>query len=387
MKKLGLLEPPSQMARSNGVDLLRGTFSLYVLLLGHIVFWTAFANGADAVPMWLSSLSRAMVWLFQSRAELHPAVLGFIVLSGYCIHRNGLRSRQHLRSFAIRRAYRILPVFWLASIAGIALFLESSQTSPEKAAALAGTTSLSATCFLAKVTTLAAIVPIAHPCDYLGNAPLLTVMVEIGLYAFYGIVFIRGGERLVLAACAISLFTGLIIASLNLKFPVLYNWWQNSSLLSFLPYWWIGAAAVCRPIRQSIVKYAPHIAAAWLLLTVATNYVDHTAISGELRKTCLAFLMAWLIVKIDSTAMKDNPISFIGRAGYSVYAFHAPVAIWLCVLGSSWWLNAVLVVAFGVSAHYLFERPLDRVGHSFAASSKPRPQAVLELPDSQPQNT
>jgi peptidoglycan/LPS O-acetylase OafA/YrhL len=98
--------------------------------------------------------------------------------------------------------------------------------------------------------------------------------------------------------------------------------------------------------------------------------------------------MAWLIVKIDSTAMKDNPISFIGRAGYSVYAFHAPVAIWLCVLGSSWWLNALLVVAFGVSAYYLFERPLDRVGHSFAAHLNRvlRPSSSYQIPSLETHN-
>ena len=117
-----LLNPPNEVGRSHGIGILRGIFSIYVLLFAHVAFWADAVQGKGSVPSWLTSISNFMVWLFQSRFELNPAVLGFIVLSGFCIHRNGLRSRIGLGSFAIRRAFRILPVFWLASIFGIVMF-------------------------------------------------------------------------------------------------------------------------------------------------------------------------------------------------------------------------------------------------------------------------
>jgi len=142
--KTGLLDPPTLTGRSNGIDFLRGWFSIQVLVLGHVAFWAVFAQGRAAVPSAVKGLASALVWLFQSRAELNPAVLGFIVLSGFCIHRNGLRPGSPIQPFAIRRAFRILPVFGLATFAGIALFGLSAQISPSLASALTGTTEIPA---------------------------------------------------------------------------------------------------------------------------------------------------------------------------------------------------------------------------------------------------
>ncbi len=71
-------------------------------------------------------------------------------------------------------------------------------------------------CVAAKLTTLAAYFPIAHPCDFLGNAPLLTVMVEIALYAFYGLALWLGRASLVYWTCAFSIGIGCVLGALNL---------------------------------------------------------------------------------------------------------------------------------------------------------------------------
>jgi peptidoglycan/LPS O-acetylase OafA/YrhL len=378
MGQFSLLDPPKGGGRrSHGIDLLRGAFSIYVLLFAHVMFWTRAAQGPESVPSWLMSVSRLLVWMFQSRAELNPAVLGFIVLSGFCIHRNGLRSRDELLPFAVRRAFRILPVFWLASLFGVLMFTASLSLSSEEATALTGTQEISGVCLLAKLSAVASIFPAFHPCDFLGNAPLLTVMVEIGLYAFYGFVFVKGGEKLVLASCLVSVLCGVIIAVFNLRFPTLYNWWQNSSLLAFLPYWWIGAAACVPEIRKLILRYLFHMAAVWFALTISTLFFDPSAISAELRKLVLATLMAWLMLKVDAVTIPDNLLSLIGRAGYSVYALHAPVVVYLCILGVPWWLIVIAAVSCGVVSFYLFERPLDMAGRSLAASIR-RPQPRIQ---------
>jgi peptidoglycan/LPS O-acetylase OafA/YrhL len=369
--KWELLDPPTLKGRSNGIDFLRGWFSIQVLVLGHVAFWAVFAQGRAAVPSAVKGLASALVWLFQSRAELNPAVLGFIVLSGFCIHRNGLRPGSPIRPFAIRRAFRILPVFVLATFAGIALFGLSAQISPSLASALTGTTEIPAACVIAKITAVASLWPFAHPCDFAGNAPLLTVMVEIGLYAFYGAIFAFGGEIWVFGACAASVLVGLVVAALNIRHPSLYNWWQNSSLLAFLPYWWIGAAAIVPRYRLALLKHWPAMAAAWLALTLIAYFLDPTAMASELRKLVLAGLMACMIVKFDDMAMPANPLSFVGKAGYSVYAFHAPLAVYLLLMGASWWQASAGAIVFGVGAYFAFERPLNLAGRHIARAAKP----------------
>jgi len=376
MRQIGLLTPPNEVGRSNGIDLLRGAFALYVLIFAHVSSWSVLAQGPDAVPAWFIAVCRRLVWLFQSRGELNPAVLAFIVLSGFCIHRNGLRSAEGLRSFAVRRVFRILPVFWLASAVGILMFYISSSVSPEKAMMLTGTTSISAVCVAAKLTAVASIVPFFHPCDFAGNAPLLTVMVEIGLYAFYGLVFLRGGETLAVRACAVSVAIGIIVAALSSRLPSIYNWWQNSSLLAFLPYWWIGAAVCVPRFRDAILRYPIYLLGAWIALTVSTLFLDPTAISSEIRKLVLAALIAWLILKLDTVKLPENPLTLIGRAGYSIYALHAPIVVYLCLTGVPWWINAAIATGCGVLSFYAFENPIDRIGRHLAKSRRSPLQTV-----------
>jgi peptidoglycan/LPS O-acetylase OafA/YrhL len=374
--KAGFLDPPSLMGRSNGIDFLRGWFSIQVLVLGHVAFWTTIAQGRGSVPAPVKWLAGSLVSIFQSRAELNPAVLGFIVLSGFCIHRNGLRPGLPIQPFAIRRAFRILPVFLLATIAGIALFGLSTDVSQSLAASLTGTGEISTACVLAKITAVASLAPIAHPCDFAGNAPLLTVMVEIGLYGFYGTVFAVGDEFWVYCACAVSILTGLVIAALNARHPTLYNWWQNSSLLAFLPYWWIGAAAIVPRFKADLMKWWPAIATAWLLLSAIAYFLDPTAIASELRKLVFAALIACVVVKFDEMAMPANPLSFVGKAGYGVYAFHAPLAVYLILLGAPWWLTSAGAIVFGVCVYFAIERPLNLLGRHMAGAADRTPPPI-----------
>jgi peptidoglycan/LPS O-acetylase OafA/YrhL len=359
-----LLNPPAIRGRSDGVDLVRGVFALQVLIFAHVIFWASAAG--DTAPAWAMWTGRALIWLFQGHAELNPAVLAFIILSGYCIHRNGLRPGKPLTSFGIRRVFRILPVFVLATFVGIALYKVSLSIRPDLASALTGTDKIRALCVIAKLTTVAAIAPIAHPCDFLGNAPLLTVMVGITLYAFYAFVFAFGGELLVYGACLLSIVVGLWIGSQNLQYPSLYNWWQNSSLLAFLPYWWIGAAAVHQTYRSILRLWMPTLLLAWISLTFL-SHLESTGILAEVRKPVLAALVAYLVVVVDETHVRANPMSTIGRAAYSIYALHAPVTIALLLWGLNWWLSCVAAIAFSGLVYVILERPLDLYGHKLAS--------------------
>jgi peptidoglycan/LPS O-acetylase OafA/YrhL len=361
-----LLDPPTLRGRSNGIDLLRGWFALHVLVVAHVVNWCVFHQGEAAVWTPVAWLAHAFILVFQGHSELNPAVIGFIVLSGYSIHRNGLRPGGAMAPFAIRRTFRILPVFWLGTVLGVLFYHLSAAAHPATATALTGTTEIPTICLAAKITAIASLLPIAHVCDFAGNAPLLTVMVEIGLYAFYGLIFVVGGIRLVGWACGVSIIVGLGIGAMNLRYPLLYNWWQNSSLLAYLPYWWIGAAVIHPAVRSWIMRWWPALVIVWQVLSVVSAWADPTAVSAELRKLVFAGLAAAMIIRFDEMAMPANPLSSIGKAGYSIYAIHAPIAIYLVILGLPWWAVSAVAIAAGLASYLAFEHPLDMIGHQLA---------------------
>jgi len=99
--------------RAEGLDALRLLLAVWVLA-AHVAGWAA-AN----TPSWFTTATGWLMKVFQPAAETHPAVLAFIVLSGYCIHRNGLRADNlEITPYVIRRTFRILPIFVLATVIG-----------------------------------------------------------------------------------------------------------------------------------------------------------------------------------------------------------------------------------------------------------------------------
>ena len=80
-----------------------------------------------------------------------------------------------------------------------------------------GITVLTPGCLVAKMFTFPAIVPFFHGA-YQANAPLLTVMVEIVLYALYAIFFYflvwRGREHHIWIICAGAYLGGVAVAAL-----------------------------------------------------------------------------------------------------------------------------------------------------------------------------
>jgi len=105
------------------LDIVRGLAALSVLL-SHWGVWTI--DFADTT-------TQKIIVLFQYNFQLllwggggvHPGVIIFIVLSGFCIHLpqaiapDKLNKSDFWQIFAIRRCSRILPVFWVGLILGV----------------------------------------------------------------------------------------------------------------------------------------------------------------------------------------------------------------------------------------------------------------------------
>ncbi len=307
---------------------------------------------------------------FQSNGQTHPAVLGFIVLSGYCIHRSGIGDGAAAFShYAARRFFRIVPVFVLASLTGMALFLLSSHVDSVLAKSLSGTNQISRGCIAVKLATVSAWLPSLHACSFEGNAPLTTVIVEIWLYVVYAaaMFFLTGrGHKIKFWLSLTTIWLcGLIWVAFH---PEQLGWWYNGSLIGFLVYWWIGAffAMHDKQGRVRLLVFPACIAWAIATLVLLAKIIATPAIIfavAELQQLALAILFAQLIVMIDRSRWRlwryGAPL---GEAGYSIYAFHAPLLMMMMILHVAWWAAAVATIGLSLAIFHVYEKPLTRFG-------------------------
>jgi peptidoglycan/LPS O-acetylase OafA/YrhL len=375
---------PLRRDRSDGIDALRALLALWVVL-AHLIPWSVEAQGPEAVPAWIVRASRLPLAIFQPVGELHPAVVIFIILSGYCIHRSGLRTQGagEIAGYAIRRFFRIAPLYYIAIAAGVIGFLIASRQSLALASGLSGTQEIAGSCVAAKILVLSAFYPGFHECAFLGNAPLATVLVEIVLYVLYAATFAgliwRGREPIVwLGGAALFLGTEAMLA--RGVSPGFYAWWQNGSIFGFLPYWWLGVAFVNPAFARACARKLWLIALAWGVLTAMILLMSRLPAPlavAEARKLCFALGVGVAIYAIDNVRLKGlGGLSLIGRAGYGLYAIHAPLTYTLTIYGVPWWAILIANVLAALVIYRLIERPLIGVGRVLVGRLARRPIAA-----------
>jgi peptidoglycan/LPS O-acetylase OafA/YrhL len=378
-----LLDCPKITTRSTSIDALRAGLALFVML-DHLLPWTDGIEGAGTVPRPLLLLTQIIGTLTQSSFELNPAVIAFIVLSGYCIHRAGFRTDESgLSVYGVRRAFRILPIFYFA------FFLSALVGAFE-------TQHPSFGCVAAHAMMLSTLTPHFANCP-LGNLPLGTVKVEIVLYGLYAFAFWmvwRGREALVWITVALIAVVALSVAAHARDHFALYYWWQNWSALGFFSYWWIGAAFVNPAVAAHARARLRFLLGCYAVLTLAILLVTPVALTlqsygvgdvptiafvlAELRKFVLAALVGVLIVRLEGIALSSwNPLAALGRASYSLYALHPPLIFVLCKLGSPWYLTIAANIAIAFVSYATIENPGIAIGRLYlrrhAMPSQPAP--------------
>ena len=354
---------------SQNIDCLRGVFAVWVLFI-HLSIFVVHVQGQAAYPGFLSWINNLLISIFQSSFETHPAVLGFIVLSGYCIHRNGLRTpKDDLRAYSVRRVFRILPVYVLAIIVGVCGFYWASHINLEATQALSATKDISSLLVISKLLGLSAFIPQLHYSSFQGNAPLHTVMVEIWLYILYPIILFfiapkRNGTILLFILS--TLWVGGIIA-LYMN-PQLGGWWHNGSVFGFLPYWWLGASLLDENIRNFIHKKQYHIFIFWLVVTLVLQMeFAKTPLLFEIHKLAFAGLVGCFIILLDHERNEGLFGHIIGRAGYSIYAFHAPILYLMIVYDWHWFIILLTMIFSGIVIYEVIEKKFIGLGKSHIA--------------------
>jgi peptidoglycan/LPS O-acetylase OafA/YrhL len=128
-----------------------------------------------------------------------------------------------------------------------------------------------------------------------------------------------------------------------------------------------------RPLRQPRLlgrRPAALVGAAvgWLALSLLLDGHTSSLWIVEARKLAFAVLIGGLIVGLDGARhVALTAGSKIGRAGYSIYALHAPIIVALLIAGVPWLLCALAAIAVALVTFTVYERPLTRVGARRAA--------------------
>lgn len=369
--------------RYASLDVVRGLAALSVLLF-HLNSMFPAPERPGFLDHLLSLFERALavVWF---GGGIHPGVVVFIVLSGFCIHlplarRPGLSAQPGFwRSYAVRRFYRIGPVYWAASLLGLAV-AAAAALHPVAHAKFA----LPHLSWQGAAITLSGLTGLFQPLSlrfefHPGNAILNTVAVEMLLYASYPLlVGVRGlaGSGTVLGV-AIALYALQIV----LRIAGVPAELLHSSYLEFLLYWVLGASAaeafarggtrasVGRGAAASAVfaalffgwSYGVQVKGAHVvktvLLALATAYMLYTATLRErLAGPSQGRLLSWLCA--------------LGDRSYSLYVVHTPV-IGAAIVGCGWlfgdanaswvrWLAATLILVATAAFYKTVERPSHR---------------------------
>jgi peptidoglycan/LPS O-acetylase OafA/YrhL len=244
--------------RSVAIDVVRGLAALTVLF-SHLPTFTSVGAGQPlgGMAQTVAETLGAPIGLLRMGGGIHPGVIIFIVLSGFCIHLPCARdSALHTRpgfwaNYALRRSLRILPVYWFCLALGLAAVLiigthyaVPSSDLPPSASELAIGTAASAS-ILSEWLRYAGLGSM-----YAGNTPLQTVAVELWLYATYPIVLflIVGGRYVSLLGLALASYA-LVTA---IRFSGAGPEYVYSTYFEFLTYWIWGA--VC---AEYFLSFAP----------------------------------------------------------------------------------------------------------------------------------
>lgn len=350
--------------------MLLATYVVYFHLVPRCVFF-----GYDVQS--LLDVEFVLIQLFQSSGETNPAVLAFLVVSGYCIHRNGLRmGNMQITSFMLRRVFRIVPMLLLGTILGIYVFKYFQYD--DRIYTITNTTFISAATIFYKLTGAFAFAPYRfEDLVHQANGPLITCIVEFWLYLTYPIfalVIMKYGNKPFWVMLLIISCLGAAAYSIS---PTVDSWWHNGSFLGFLTFWWIGVYAV--DPQSALFKYKKTIIAAFLLFTLILIVHPRIFLLVELKKIALALNVAVLLRWSENFKIPAFGQSFFSSS-YSLYALHLPLICIALFYGLNIYVACTLILMVSYISYLLIEKPFINLGKiliaSMTSSSKVVPTSI-----------
>lgn len=318
------------------------------------------------------------IWINEG---IHPGVIVFIVLSGFCIHLPQAR-KQHLnlniRDFSHKRFFRIYPVFIVALSLGILIntLLNLDKTNPVEN-------------IIINLLCVTALIPLKPP---IGNPILLTVIVECILYCLYPL----GLKLIKLSSWKWLFFSCFSLYALNIFWLLFSNTdhtWIQRNIWALLSYWWIGALAVelCygRFKHVSIKKiHFLFIYLSYFIFCLTLHFKGIHLIKSLLFAMNVGFILMFLFQKehtIKSKSNKSNAFftrikivfTTIGEMSYSLYVVHIPILTMLHFYFFNFFQKTffykeifycanILIVTIGtILLYYFIEKPSHKYAQKF----------------------
>jgi peptidoglycan/LPS O-acetylase OafA/YrhL len=375
------------------IDLCRGLFAALVVLAHGLQISWGIHTSAEAT---LSPLVRNLVVSLFGTGTIY--VMGFFVLSGYCIHRSVDRLMREERfpigHYLFARATRILPLYY----AGL-LFTAALEPLMSDARPWAWPHGINAEVFIAQLFV------VQNLTQTFGSfAPSWSITNEAFYYLFYGLlVSIAAGRRawaawVGIAVClAVAIVTQALYVTVG-RSPYVYG---TGMLFGLGILWYQGVLVAV--YGQALMKHkGVRIAAGCWPAAFASVIVWkflHLPPHGVYLISGLAFtllLLGFLSPQDADTARpatavggtpRSSLINFIGLISYPMYIFHAPLMMFagsMLIRGRveiDWrwtWLALVLLGLFsGAALGWLVERPLMAYRARLLKESKSPKREVL----------
>jgi peptidoglycan/LPS O-acetylase OafA/YrhL len=344
--------------RNHALDGLRGLAALGVLTLHVWMFTVQGAHGRDELVSLLTG-------------ELRLGVVLFFVLSGYLLAgpwvASALEARPtpRLGRFAVKRAARILPAYWVAMIGSFWLLAGSGHDYEVSARQL----------------------PLfaAFGQNYVASAagrldpPMWSLVVEVSFYAILplaGWLLVRAARRgrmVLLCGGLAGLGLGWSAAGALLAWPET----AMSTLPTFLPVFACGMAAAAlahRRVPSRASWWALVVAGGALVCADAWWHHQGTGLTGHVVRDLPAAVGFAAVVAAMAAhppaVLSRAPLRGLGTISYGLYLWHLPVLLWLRfegLMGGGFlvpWLEVAALSALVAWASWvLVERPaIEAVG-------------------------
>ncbi|WP_444932035.1 acyltransferase family protein [Microbulbifer sp. SSSA002] len=302
-------------------------------------------------------------------------VLCFFLISGFVIPHSLLVSNRSLKSFAIRRFFRLYPAYWLSLAVIIGLAWALAERSFSAGTILANTTMLQGLIGFTSVQTL-----------------YWTLTAELVFYCLCALMFhlrLLGNPRYLLMLCwgTLSVFVGLQLLGQSPN-PLL----QLPATTSYLPF------AIAVMFCGALIRYYYEtrrgyryllwglLATFSIPLFVAILHFIGRSISETPLRFALSHFIA-LAIFLAFVLLRVKPLRYLAALGtisYSIYLFHlAVVFVGNWAITQPWGqglanyplptlLVLITLLSFALAAilYWLVERPCMQLGHYLSSRSE-----------------
>jgi peptidoglycan/LPS O-acetylase OafA/YrhL len=342
----------------------------------------------NIIEQFVNLLVRFLNSTFWAGGGLHPGVIIFIVLSGFCIHLpQAMHPERQERGgfwkyYAWRRFMRIAPLYWFAISLGVASLVLANLLSHGQGAEM-GYPVWHPLKVLLTYTFLSGFSSPFVDGSVLGNGIMATVTVEAALYVLYPFIL---SFRLRTGWPGVFALSGILYAFAAALAYVGFNPTSTErSLFAFFFYWWLGAFAV-ELLAQARAKNNLGFWKWWLVIGsfgvfLLFSHNVHFKGSHYLKSLMLAGNAALLLyVWVGSENKGGLPIgrlrkgmAWLGERSYSLYAVHFPIITITTGLFTisgvrSWFPNHLVSLAAVLAVTFLSYKYIEYPSHQIAKS-------------------